>query len=192
MGVRKILYCGDPVLRRKAAKVVQIDDTIRALLEDMVETMLAAPGIGLAAPQVGESVRCLVAREEDEEGEQIIYQLVNPRLRARGGEQIGYEGCLSLPTLQGEVKRPLEIMVTGQGPHGEPVKIEAEGLLARCLLHEMDHLDGVLFCDRAEPGSLGWMIPDETEEGGYRFDEATLEEVMAAFERLRQRQEATP
>lgn len=192
MALRKILLCGDPVLRKKAAKVVEVDDRIRELLDDMVETMIDAPGIGLAAPQVGEPIRVLVARDcATEEGEEDrIYKLVNPRLRGRGGTQTAFEGCLSLPTLHGEVKRPEWVMVTGLDENGKEVKVEAEGLLARCLLHEMDHLDGILFLDRCEPGSLAWTIPDDREEDGYRLEETTVDEVNAAFERLRQRQAA--
>ncbi|NPV46911.1 MAG: peptide deformylase [Armatimonadetes bacterium] len=188
MAVRKILICGDPVLRRKAERVREVDDWIRQLLDDMVETMREAPGIGLAAPQVGESVRCIVALEHTEDKGEKVYKLVNPRVRGRGGEQTGYEGCLSLPTLHGEVTRPEWVVVSAQDESGQHVKVEATGLLARCLLHEIDHLDGVLFVDRAEPGSLKWAVPDEREEDGFRWEPAPLEEVMAAFERLRRRQ----
>ncbi len=188
MAVRKILICGDPVLRRKAERVREVDDSIRQLLDDMVETMREAPGIGLAAPQVGESVRCIVALEHTGDEGEKVYKLVNPRVRGRGGEQTGYEGCLSLPTLHGEVTRPEWVVVSAQDESGQHVKVEATGLLARCLLHEIDHLDGVLFVDRAEPGSLKWAVPDEREEDGFRWEPAPLEEVMAAFERLRRRQ----
>lgn len=188
MAVRKILICGDPVLRRKAERVHEVDDNIRQLLDDMVETMRSAPGIGLAAPQVGVSVRCIVALERTEDGEERVYKLVNPRVRGRGGEQTGYEGCLSLPTLHGEVTRPEWVVVSGQDERGQHVKIEANGLLACCLLHEIDHLDGVLFIDRAATGTLKWAVPDEREEDGFRLEPAPLEEVMAAFERLRRRQ----
>jgi peptide deformylase len=150
MPPRKILICGDPLLRKKAARVRQMDDEVHALLDDMAETMLGA----------------------------------------RTGEQYALEGCLSLPTLQAEVRRPLKVVVTGLTPEEEEMRLEAEGLLARVLLHEIDHLDGILLTDRAEPDSLGWMIPDEEEEGGYRLEPTALEEVMEAFERLRQRQAA--
>lgn len=192
MALRKILLCGDPVLRKKAAKVVEVDDRIRELLDDMVETMVDAPGIGLAAPQVGEPIRCLVARDcATEEGEEDrIYKIINPRLRGRGGTQTAFEGCLSLPTLHGEVKRPEWVAVAGLDENGKEIKVEAEGLLARCLLHEMDHLDGILFLDRCEAGSLAWTIPDDREEDGYRLEETTVDEVNAAFDRLRQRQAA--
>ncbi len=188
MALRKILICGDPVLRKKAERVREVDDRVRQLLEDMVETMRDAPGIGLAAPQVGEPIRCIVAIEHTEADGERVYKLVNPRVRGRGGEQTGFEGCLSLPTLHGEVTRPDWIVVSGQDETGQHVKVEAQGLLARCLLHEIDHLDGVLFIDRAEAGSLKWAIPDESEEDGYRMETAPPEEVMAAFERLRKRQ----
>jgi peptide deformylase len=189
MATRNILLCTDPVLRRKAERVRQVDDDLRALLDDMVETMVAAPGIGLAAPQVGEGHRCIVVRDRADSEEERVYRIVNPRVRSRQGEQTAYEGCLSLPTLQAEVSRPLQITVTGLDEHGEPIKVAAEGLMARAFLHEIDHLDGVLFIDRAEPDSIGFMIPDETEEDGYRLENATIPEVMAAFERLRQRRE---
>ena len=187
MAQRKILLCTDPVLRRKAERVRHIDDGIRQLLDEMVETMVAAPGIGLAAPQVGESRRCIVARDRADSEEERIYRIVNPRVQKRQGEQWAYEGCLSLPTLQAEVSRPQQVVVTGLDENGEAVRVEAEGLLARCLLHEVDHLDGVLFIDRAEPDSIGWMIPDESEEDGYRLENATIPEVMAAFERMQRR-----
>lgn len=192
MALRRITIYGDPVLRRKAPRVRQVDDELRAMLDDMVETMLEAPGLGLAAPQVGQCQRCIVVRDQpdSEEEEERIFRIINPRLRAREGEQVAYEGCLSLPTLHGEVKRAQRVIVTGLSPEGEELRLEAEGLLARVLQHEMDHLDGVLFTDRVESGTLGWMVPDEKEPDGYRFEDATPEEITTAFEKLRQRQEA--
>lgn len=190
MAIRSILICGDPVLRRKAPRLREVNDHTRALLDDMVETMIDAPGIGLAAPQVGASSRCIVVRDCSDDERDVIYKIVNPRVRAKEGEQWAYEGCLSLPTLQAEVCRPMSITVTGLDENGDPVRVEAEGLTARALLHEVDHLDGILFIDRAEPDSIGWMIPDKTDEDGYRFESATVADVMAAFERLRRRQAA--
>jgi peptide deformylase len=187
MTLRKILLCTDPVLRRKAERVREIDDDIRQLLDDMAATIIAAPGLGLAAPQVGESKRCIVVRDRADAEDERLYKIINPRVQSRRGEQWAYEGCLSLPTLQAEVRRPQHVVVTGLDENGEPLRLEAEGLTARCLLHEVDHLDGVLFIDRAEPGSIGWMVPDESEEGGYRLDSATVPEVMAAFERMQRR-----
>lgn len=190
MATRKILICGEPVLRRKAPKVREITEETRELLDDMVETMIDAPGIGLAAPQIGHCTRCIVVRDRaDDEGEKV-YRIVNPRVLAKEGEQWAYEGCLSLPTLQAEVCRPMNIIVTGLDETGEPVRLQAEGLLARALLHEIDHLDGILFVDRADPDTIGWMIPDPSDEDGYRLEDATVAEVMAAFDRLRKRQAA--
>lgn len=189
MALRKILVCGDPVLRRKAPKVREVTDELRQLLEDMVETMIEAPGVGLAAPQVGESVRCIVVREMgEEEAEDRVYKLVNPRVQSKQGEQWAYEGCLSLPTLQAEVCRPMSVTVSGLDENGQPIRVQAQGLLARALLHEIDHLDGVLFIDRAEPDTMAWMVPDKDDEDGYRLESATVSEVMAAFDRLRKRQ----
>lgn len=190
MALHKILICGDPVLRKKAPKVREITEETKQLLDDMVETMIHAPGIGLAAPQVGHCTRCIVVRDRaDDEGEKV-YKLVNPRVLSKEGEQWAYEGCLSLPTLQAEVGRPMRIVVSGLDENGEPVRVEAEGLLARALLHEIDHLDGILFIDRADPETIGWMIPDPSDEDGYRLEDATVDEVMAAFDRLRRRQAA--
>lgn len=190
MPIRDILICGDPVLRKKAPRLREVTDRTRQLLDDMVETMIDAPGIGLAAPQVGASTRCIVVRDCSDDEKDVIYKLANPRVASKEGEQWAYEGCLSLPTLQAEVCRPQRITVTGLDENGQPVRVQAEGLTARALLHEMDHLDGILFIDRAEPDSIGWMIPDKSDEDGYRFESATVAEVMAAFERLRKRQAA--
>lgn len=187
MALRDILICGDPILRKKTPKVREVDAETRRLLDDMVETMNEAPGIGLAAPQVGECMRCIVVRDTSDDEVDKVYKIVNPRLRMRSGEQSAYEGCLSLPTLHAEVSRPMRIKITGLDENGEPVEILAEGLTARAFLHEMDHLDGILFVDRADPETLSWLVPDESEEDGYRMEDATIEEVMEAFDRLRQR-----
>ena len=190
MALRKIVICGDPVLRKKAAKIREITEETRQLLDDMAETMIEAPGVGLAGPQVGECLRCIVVRDCADTEQEKVYKIVNPRVQAKEGEQWAYEGCLSLPTLQAEVCRPMRVIVSGLDENGQPIRLQAQGLLARALLHEIDHLDGVLFIDRAEPESIGWMIPDQSEEDGYRLEEASIPEVMAAFDRLRERQAA--
>ena len=189
MAVRRIRIYGDPVLHRKAARVREIDRDLRRLLDDMAETMLDAPGLGLAAPQVGESVRAIVVCDSAGEDEQRVCQIINPRVRSTEGEQRGMEGCLSLPTLHAEVTRPMKVVVTGIGPEGEEVRVEGEGLLARALLHEIDHLEGVVFSERADRDTLAWMVPDQEEEGGYRLKPTTMEDVEKAFERMRRRQE---
>ncbi|MCD6359856.1 MAG: peptide deformylase [Armatimonadetes bacterium] len=182
MAVREIAYCGEPVLRRKAQKVRNIDERIRRLIADMKETMGPAAGMGLAAPQVGESTR-VITLWRDTDGEETV-ALVNPRIVETEGEEESFEGCLSLPTLRGIVLRPSPVVVAAVDEDGEDVEIEGEGIIAHCLAHEIDHLHGRLFIDLAEPDSLRWMRPDPNEESGYRFDPTTLDEAIAAFERL--------
>ncbi len=189
MSKRRILICGEPELRRKSKKVRRIDDEIIRLLDDLVETMVAGGGIGLAAPQVGENVRViafgeLVEAGEDEEPEMVIHRLINPRVVEAEGEVEGTEGCLSLPTLHGVVLRPQRVVVEGISGDGEKVAIGIEGWSARAVAHEIDHLNGKLFVDRVELDSLAWMIPDESEEKGYRLQGCSVDEAIAAFQRL--------
>ncbi len=144
MAIRKIRLIGDPVLRRKAKKVERIDSLILQLLDDMAETMYQAPGIGLAAPQVGVSKRVIVA--DVGEG---LYKLINPKIVLSEGSEIDTEACLSIPDKIGDVERATKIIVKAMGVDGRYFKFEAEGLLARCLQHEIDHLDGILYIDKA-------------------------------------------
>ncbi len=156
MALLEIVTLPDPVLRRKARKVTAIDKDLQTLIDDMVETMRDAPGVGLAAPQVGISTRLVVVEygEEDEDGEEIspkkLYVLINPEIVAASEEMVtGIEACLSIPGLVGEVERHEAIMVKALNRFGKPTKIKAEGWLARIFQHEMDHLDGVVYPDRA-------------------------------------------
>jgi peptide deformylase len=212
MAVRRVLYLGEPLLREPAQPVAELTDEIAQLIEDMIATMMEAPGLGLAAPQVGESLRIVVVRiptpkDEDEDGEEHqeeddgeeedededadILVLINPEVVECSDEQIPHkEGCLSLPTLQGIVARPAEVTISGLDYQGEDVRVRASGLIARILLHEIDHLDGVLFVDQVEPDSLVWLVPDEEAEGGSREEPTTVEEVEQRFERLRERRAA--
>lgn len=144
MAVLPIKMVGEPVLRRKARKVDKVDPNIYRLLHNMVDTMYAAKGIGLAGPQVGISKRVLVV----DIGDGPI-MMVNPRIVAHEGSAWGPEGCLSIPGLLGEVERHAEIEVKGLNETGEPVQLEATGLLAVVFQHEIDHLDGKLFIDTA-------------------------------------------
>ncbi len=147
--IRDIRLYGDPVLREKAAPVEEIDAEIRQLIDDLVETMYDADGIGLAAPQVGIPLQIFVYDIRDPEVDSGV--LVNPEIVESAGSAKDEEGCLSLPGLTEVVERPESIVVRGLDPEGNPVEVAAEGLLGRCIQHEKDHLDGVLFIDRVSP-----------------------------------------
>ncbi|HHV44642.1 MAG TPA: peptide deformylase [Firmicutes bacterium] len=144
MARREIIKEGDPVLRQVAQPVERVTKKLTALINDMAETMYAADGVGLAAPQIGEPIRVIVA----DAGDGLI-ALVNPVITKTDGEDIEVEGCLSIPGVTGYVKRYAQVQVQGLNEKGKPVKIQADGLLARILQHEIDHLDGILFIDKA-------------------------------------------
>lgn len=148
MAIRNIRLEGDPVLRKKSRKVEKIDDRIITLLDDMAETMKHEEGVGLAAPQVG-VLRAVIIVDV---GDGII-ELINPRLIEWRGKEIKVEACLSIPDMSGEVERPYWVKVKGLNRKGEEVVIAGEGLLARALCHEMDHLEGILFIDKVIPES---------------------------------------
>ncbi len=146
MAVLRILTYPHPMLRRKAEPVAAVTDEVRRLLDDMLETMYAAPGIGLAAPQVGVPLRLVVADVSEDKSAPL--RLVNPRILSRSEETASAEeGCLSLPDLYAEVRRPSAVEVSFLDEHGSEKRLRAEGTLARCLQHELDHLDGILFID---------------------------------------------
>ncbi|NLV75737.1 MAG: peptide deformylase [Tissierellia bacterium] len=143
MAIRQIRYIGDPLLRKVSREVTEIDDRIKILLEDMVDTMYKEEGIGLAAPQVGVLRRVVVI----DVGEGVL-KLINPELIYEEGENIDIEGCLSVPNRAGKVKRPEKVKVKYIDETGEEKVIEGTGLLAKALCHEIDHLDGILFIDK--------------------------------------------
>ena len=143
MAIKNIRTDGDEVLRKISKEVEVINDKIKTLVKDMTDTMYKADGIGLAAPQIGILKRIIVI----DIGEGLI-ELINPRIVMEEGEQIEVEGCLSLPQIFGEVKRPAKVSVEGLTANGEKVVIEGSELLARALCHEIDHLNGVLFKDK--------------------------------------------
>src|SRR5512138_2522013 len=158
MGLRTIVTLPDPVLRRKARPVSTFDGNLQTLIDDMVETMRDAPGVGLAAPQVGISERLIVIEyaeppeegEEDKEVKPKLYVVANPEIVKASDEKVlGVEGCLSIPGLVGEVERHEKVQVKGLNRRGQPVKIKAEGWLARIFQHEIDHVNGVVFPDLA-------------------------------------------
>jgi len=137
------------VLTTKATRVPRVDDGIRRLMDDMVETMFGANGVGLAAPQVGVPLRVIVLRVDNQ-----IYQIANPEMVRCEGEQTGLEGCLSVPGLIGEVTRCQRVVAKGVNRHGKEVRVKGDGLLARAIQHEIDHLDGILFTTRVNEGTL--------------------------------------
>jgi peptide deformylase len=146
--IRPILRYGEPTLHGRAQPVTVFDDNLRQLLRDMAETMYAAPGVGLAAPQIGVPLRAFVIDLSVGKQPGQLIHVVNPEFVVCEGMQMEEEGCLSLPGFNATVVRPSRATVRGQDRDGRPVTIEGTGLLARALQHEMDHLDGSLFVDR--------------------------------------------
>jgi peptide deformylase len=153
MAMREIVTIPEPVLRKKARKVTDFGPELQTLIDDMVETMREAPGVGLAAPQVASPLRVIVVEFGDEENEEAppkLYTMVNPEIVRVSDEMVvGTEGCLSIPGFIGDVERLEQITVKGQNRHGQPMRVKANGWLARIFQHEIDHLNGVLFTDRA-------------------------------------------
>jgi peptide deformylase len=150
MALRTIELWGSEILRRKAEEIRQVDDELRTLIDDMFETMYHAEGVGLAAPQIGISQRVIVVDVHDEVKQP--FALINPRLvEASTEREKGEEGCLSIPDLTAMVERAARVVVEGLDRDGKPLRVEGTGLLGRCLQHEIDHLDGVLFVDKVSP-----------------------------------------
>jgi peptide deformylase len=146
MSVRPIVKYPDQVLRQKAKTIPFVDKSIKALIDDMIETMKAGSGCGLAAPQVGVSLRCIVLGMPEEEP----FAIINPEFVKRVGEREIEEGCLSVPDLGGYVKRSISVIVKGLDRQGKPIRVRGKELLCQALEHEIDHLNGVLFIDRVE------------------------------------------
>ncbi len=170
MTIRKIVTLENPTLRQKARKVTRFTPDLQTLIDDMVETMRAAPGVGLAAPQVGQGMRLFVAeyaesRDPDEEGAEAsppkLYVLINPETVRVSEEKVeGEEGCLSIPGYAGTVERHEAVTVKALNRRGQPIKLKAQGWLARIFQHEIDHLEGVLFIDKA---SKVWKMEEKEE-----------------------------
>lgn len=157
MAIRNLRYEGDEILTKVSREVEEVNDKIRELLDDMIETMHKYNGVGLAAPQVGVLKRVIVI-DLYEEGTQ--YKLVNPVIIKQKGDQECEEGCLSFPNKFGKVHRPKEVTVEALNEEGRKVRIKAKDLLAQALCHEIDHLDGKLFVDIVEPGTLEVVNPN--------------------------------
>ena len=162
MAIRNLRYGNDEILKKRSREIEVIDDKIRTLAADMLETMHKYNGLGLAGPQVGVLKRIIVIDLYEEE---MQFILINPVLKKAKGEQIVEEGCLSFPNEFGKVKRPAEVEVEALDINGKKVRIKAKDLLAQALCHEIDHLNGELFVDKVEPGTLEYIEPnDESQE----------------------------
>jgi peptide deformylase len=155
MAIREIIKLPHPTLKRKAHKVTEYNREFQQLVDDMIETMRAEPGVGLAAPQVNQSLRVIVveypADELNEEAEPRLFVVANPEFSFMSKEMVkGIEGCLSVPNLLGEVERSQDVIITGKDRKGKRIEISASGWLSRIFQHEIDHLNGILYVDRAE------------------------------------------
>ena len=166
MAVLRLRSAPDPILRRKARRVAKIDDTVQGFIDDLLETMYASSGVGLAANQVGVPLRVLVLGIPDpDEGPIEEYVLVNPEFVKKGGERTVDEGCLSIPGYRGQLQRAEWVKVKGLDRTGHEVRLKAEGLMAQALEHEIDHLDGILYIDRMkEQGTLDTLTEIEASE----------------------------
>lgn len=156
MAVRIVREDGDEILRKKSREVETVDDKIRDLLDDMVDTMHKYNGVGLSAVQVGILKRVVVIDLYDDKG---TIKMVNPVIIKTKGEQEVEEGCLSFPNQYARLIRPMEVVAEALNENGEKIKIKAKGLLAQAICHELDHLDGVLFIDHMIPGTLEYVEP---------------------------------
>jgi peptide deformylase len=183
MATLPIRIWGDPILKKRAAAVDRLSAQDKKLIEDMIETMLASDGAGLAAPQVGVPKRIFVFRRGDE-----IHVLVNPKIVKREGRKTGDEGCLSIPGVQAKVVRSRRVLITGRDQNNKLVEYECEdgedqGRAATCVQHELDHLDGVLYIEKTVPETLSWLIEgiDEDGEEVVLLEETTPAEIQAAY-----------
>ncbi|MBA3780995.1 peptide deformylase [Nocardioides sp. InS609-2] len=169
MAVQPIRLFGDPILRKPAVAVDSFDKELRTLVQDLTDTMLEAPGAGLAAPQIGVGLRVFTWNVHDEVG-----HLVNPELTLSDEQQDGAEGCLSLPELTYDCLRALSVVATGFDMYGEPVRIETSELLARAIQHETDHLDGILFLDRLDTASRKAAMKEIRESEWFGLEQPTV------------------
>ena len=169
MAIRPIRLFGDPILRKPAIEVVDFDTELRQLVTDLTDTMLEAPGAGLAAPQIGVGLRVFTWYVEGEAG-----HLINPRLTLSEEIQDGPEGCLSLPELVYDCKRALSVVASGFNMYGDPVTIEGSELLARAIQHETDHLDGILFIDRLDADARKAAMREIRESEWFGLEKPTI------------------
>ncbi|MBI4301286.1 MAG: peptide deformylase [Chloroflexi bacterium] len=160
LAILAILPADDPRVRQRAKRVSHIDSSVQKLIDDMVDTMRAASGVGLAAPQVGVLLRVIVIELPEED----VLAIINPEMVRRSGERLVEEGCLCLPGYRGELKRSVSVTVKARDRHGRPLRIKATDLLAEALEHEIDHLNGILYFDHVE--SLDKLHKIELEPSG--------------------------
>jgi len=146
MAIRDLHILGSPVLRQRADEIVAVDDSVRALVDDLFDTMAAASGVGLAANQIGVALRVAVINADEQ-----TFAMINPRIVESSGRDTKEEGCLSIPDAFAEVSRPERVILEALNEQGEPMRLEASALVARAIQHELDHLDGILFIDHLSP-----------------------------------------
>ncbi|MCD8053521.1 MAG: peptide deformylase [Lachnospiraceae bacterium] len=158
MAIRNIREIGDEVLRKKSKEVKEMTPQLRSVVDDMLETLYQVGGVGLAGPQVGILKRVVVMDVSEEQNDPVV--LINPEILETSGSQTGMEGCLSVPGKHAQVTRPSYVKVRAQNVEMEPIELEATDLLARCVLHECDHLDGILYVDKKD----GPLLDNEAEE----------------------------
>ncbi|MFC1924243.1 peptide deformylase [Chloroflexota bacterium] len=163
MAVLPLRFAPDPVLRQKAKRVKNIDSSIERLIDDMLETMHAASGMGLAAPQVGVPLQVAIIEMPEEED---LIVLINPQIVKKSGERLVEEGCLSIPGYRGDIKRSVSVTVKGRNRQGKEIRLKATELLAQALEHEIDHLNGVLYIDHLESPDKLFRIEPEEDDGG--------------------------
>ena len=169
MAVQPIRLFGDPILRKRAIEVDAFDKEIRTLVQDLTDTMLAAPGAGLAAPQIGVGLRVFTWNVEG-----LLGHLINPVLSLSDETQDGAEGCLSLPELTYECLRALSVVATGFNMYGDPLRIEGTDLLARAIQHETDHLDGILFIDKLDTAARKVAMKEIRESDWFGLEQPTV------------------
>ena len=158
MALRRIVTYGTPVLRQRTREVANLNGELQQLIDDMVETMYAAPGVGLAANQVGSTHRLFVANPADDHDPSKVLVVINPEIVESDGEFAHEEGCLSIPEFREEVGRARRVLLRGLDRHGKPIEVDGEDLLARIFQHEMDHLDGLFFVDRLSPAKRDILV----------------------------------
>lgn len=161
MAIRIVREDGEEILRKKSKEVEIVDDKIKMILDDMVETLHSYNGVGLAAPQIGILKRLVVIDLYDDKGP---IKLINPKIVKQKGQQEVEEGCLSFPNKFAKIIRPAEIVIEALNENGKKIKIKGEGLLAQAISHELDHLDGILFVDKIIPGTLEYVSQEKNKE----------------------------